>query len=385
MNNSFREIAEQLYKADNILLFPHVGMDGDCVGSCAALCRALRLMGKNCYAIFEDEMPANLMFMTIPYEMRDRSLTENDMERFYEAGNDGNAQPYFRSDFDVIPREKIGLAVAVDCGEYKRFPEREEVFRAAPVAVCIDHHGTSIRRKPVSGEAGHETATAATGREYGIGDYNYIDPKAAAAGVPVYRVINELNELCDVKFLPDKEIGEAVFAAITTDTGNFQYANTDKECFEVMTEIFDWGIDANAVSVEIYENIRPEKLKIENCALDRMEVFAGGRAAVCYVTRKDMEDCNTKAGETDGIVQALRSVRGVEVACFVKEKEHKVIRVSLRSKHYMDVAEIAGKFDGGGHVKAAGCTLLMDAADAVDVMKAAIEEAFEKRDKEADF
>ena len=320
VNNTFKEIAEVLLKAEKILIYPHINADGDTVGSAAALCHTLRRLGKTAYVLVEDELPSNLRFMD---------------------------KGYFTFDDKVI--EHPDVSVCVDCGDFGRLPKRKEKFLSAETTLCVDHHGTT----------------------QSFCDYNYVDPTAAATGELIYAIIKELVPEVDV------ETGEAIFTAITTDTGNFQYSNTTKNCHLIMAELFDLGVDTNKVSVQIYENERPEKLMITTKALSTIELFGGGKGAIAYLTLSDMAEIGAKPFETDNVIGTLRSLAGVEYAAFVKEKEPGVIRVSLRAKRMGDVAKIAAALGGGGHIKAAGCTLNMTIEEATAMVKQKLSEAIE--------
>ena len=320
-NNTFKEIAEVLLKAEKILIYPHINADGDTVGSAAALCHTLRRLGKTAYVLVEDELPSNLRFMD---------------------------KGYFTFDEKVI--EHPDVSVCVDCGDFGRFPMRREKFLSARTTVCVDHHGTTQN----------------------FCDYNYVDSAAAATGELIYALIKEMVPEADV------ETGEAIFAAITTDTGNFQYSNTTKNCHLIMAELYDLGVDTNKVSVEIYENERQEKLMITTKALSTLEIFGGGCGAIAHLTLEDMKEIGAEPFETDGVIQKLRSISGVEYAAFVKEKEPGVIRVSMRAKRRGNVATIASELGGGGHVKAAGCTLNMPLDEAVNLVKSKLSEAIKE-------
>ncbi len=299
-NDSFKTIGDQLKKADSVLIVTHYNMDGDAVGSAAAICHVLRRMGKESWILIEDEVPGNLQFL-------DRDYTTFDQ--------------------DVLGEPDVSMCV--DCGDLTRFPKRADRFMTGKVHICVDHHKTS---EPFC-------------------DYNYIDPGAAATGELVYQLIRAMGEEVD------KEAGEALFAAITTDTGNFQYSNTTRQSHDIAADLYDCGIDANGVSVEIYETVHLAKLKVQARAMENLELFADGKVAMSYLTLKMREECGAAPDETDGIVSELRSIDGVEVAVFIKETEDEGrIRVSLRSKKDYDVARVAAAFEGGGHTKAAGCT-----------------------------
>lgn len=322
-NNTFKEIGAVLLQAEKILLYPHINLDGDALGSSAALCRALRKMGKTCYILIEDEIPANLAFL-------DRG--------------------YCTADQRIIARPD--LSVCIDCGDEGRFAKRAAKFREAPVTVCIDHHATT---------------------KY-FCDFNYVDSEAAAAGELIYHLLNAMNAEID------KEIGEAIFAAITTDTGNFQYSNTSKTSHEIVARLYDAGIDTAEVSVALYENVRLAKILIKNWVLETMSTICEGRGVIAYVTQEMLKETGAVMDETEGIVSELRSIQGVEIAALIKESEENVIRVSLRSKAYADVAKIAAALGGGGHARAAGCTLHCSLTDAFDKIKENITESFAETD-----
>lgn len=311
-NNTFEEIAAALAQSGKILLFPHVHMDGDALGSAAALCRALRKAGKACWILIEDPIPGNLQFL-------DRE--------------------YCTSDQDIL--SSPDLSVAVDCSDMERLGQRGRRFLSAEVTVCIDHHRTADS----------------------FCDLNYIDSGAAATGELIYALL----ETCGVSV--DKEMGEALFTAIVTDTGRFQYSNTSRRTHEIAAALYDTGIDAGHICTEIYETMRMERLMIRNKALNTLSTVAGGRAVIAYVTQDMLKETGAFMDETDGIVEELRGIKGVEAAAFLKEAEDGSIKVSMRSKEALDVAEIAQSMGGGGHIRAAGCTLSCSLSEAYDQLK----------------
>ena len=167
----------------------------------------------------------------------------------------------------------------------------------------------------------------------------------------------------------DKEIGEALFAAITTDTGNFQYSNTTKETHEIVAKLYDTGIDANGVSVELYERVSPEKIKLESEILSNLKISDDGKLAIGFVSRKMLGETGAKPEDSEGTVSQIRSIDGVEIAVLIKEKEDFLCKASLRGKHYADVSKIAEVYQGGGHTKAAGCTLHMALEEAIGAIE----------------
>lgn len=319
-NNTFEEIGKVIAGAEKILLYPHLHMDGDAMGSAAALCRALRNSGKTCWILIEDAVPANLAFL-------DRN--------------------YCTVDQNIIDRQD--LSICIDCGDESRFPGRKKKFKKAKTTVCIDHHATTAQ----------------------FCDYNYIDKDAAATGQLIYKLIKTMG------LVIDREIGEAIFAAITSDTGNFQYSNTSKETHLICAELYDAGIDANKVSVALYENQRIEKLLIRNKTLETMSTVAGGRGVIAYVTRKMLAETGALMEETDSVVQDLRSIGAVEVAALLKEQDDGTVKVSLRSKRLVDVAALSAEMGGGGHSRAAGFSLSCALDEAFDLVQKKMRESLE--------
>lgn len=299
-NNSMKDIADELLKAESVLLFPHVNMDGDTLGSCVALCKGLRQLSKKAYVLIDEDVPLYLNFLVKDYCVRDTSKIKNP-----------------------------DVCVAIDSGEVSRFLKRKEEFFSGKKTMAIDHH---VSTDPIF-------------------DFNYIDPKASATAMIIFYLLKEM------KVELDKEMGEALWAGITTDTGNFQYSNTNKETHLVVSQLYDLGIDHNKISINIYENVRREKVMMTNKVMDTLTFFSNGKGALCYGSLEVMKETGATPDETEGIVEAIRRIAGVEVAAFLREDGEKEIKVSLRSKTYADVSEIALRFNGGGHKNAAGCTI----------------------------
>ena len=299
-NNSLKEIAEALKTGNSICLYPHENMDGDAFGSTVALAIALRSLGKDAFVYYTEELPDNLAFMDKGYVTTDDEKAKN-----------------------------ADISMLVDCGEPARLGVRKDVFSYGKTSLCIDHHLTS---EPSC-------------------DYNYVDPTEAATGQIAFELIKELG------VEPNPEMGNALYAALITDTGNSQYSNTQKKSFFIAAELFDWGIDSAYVNMEIYESNRFQRMLIETYAMNNLIMSEDGILAMCHVTLEDLDRTGAQDSETENIVGRLRSIKGVEVAAFLREKRDGNISLSLRSKRYVDVSKIASQLGGGGHVRAAGATL----------------------------
>ena len=318
-NNSFREIGNQLMAAETVLIYPHVNMDGDALGSAAAVCRTLRNLGKTSYILIEDDIPRNLLCLDRGYCTHDQNILEH-----------------------------VDVSLCLDCGDLSRFFKRKETFLKGRTSICIDHHRTTVP----------------------FCDFNYVDPEAAATGQLIYYLLKEMGTPVD------GEIADAIFAAITTDTGNFQYSNTTRQCHEIAAELYDLDVDVRRVSQEIYESVRQERILLHSAAVAAMECFAGGKAAMAVVTQDMLKQTGAGMDETEGIVDKLRSIEGVEIAVLVKEDTEK-LKLSLRAKSWGNVAVIAEEFGGGGHTKAAGCSLKLSLEEGLPLIRQAVERSLQ--------
>lgn len=318
-NASLKELAGFLKAAETILIFTHTNPDGDALGSAAALCRVLRKMGKTSWILMDEEVPEYISFMDTEFVTRDKECLK---------------------DHDV--------SICVDCGEYSRFPALADKFDEGKLHLCVDHHATGD----------------------GFGDHYYIDPSEAATCQLIYKLIKELGS----EFI-DKTVAESIYTGINTDTGSFQYSNTTADTHAIASDLMTYGVDHTAINVKLYQTIPMTKLKIQASILQRAEFLFGGKVAVGYVTGQMLEEAGAVLDDAEGTIDMLRNIEGVEIAAFLKEKGE-AVKVSMRAKSYANVAEIVSVFGGGGHVKAAGCTLEMGMDEALDAIKKAIGEHF---------
>ncbi len=320
--------AQELIEAKSMYIFSHIVADGDALGSCAALCHAMRMMGKEADILFEDEIPDNLQFLDKGYVVQVNRETE-------------------------LP--KRDLCVALDCNDTSRFPEREHLYwNAGTKTLCMDHH---VFRG-------------------NLADVNYVDSTAAATAEIVFEML-----LC-MGVNPDREIGEAIYTGIVTDTGNFKYTNTTKKSHLITAELYDLGIDTKMINIILYQSVRPQKMKLRNLIMDHMQMFCSGLASMAWVTLDMYREADAKVDESDGINAELRDIKGVEVAVFFREKHPDEIKVGMRSKEYIDVSAVCAQFNGGGHKHAAGCTIHKTLEETIPMIKEAVEQVIEKFCKE---
>ena len=310
-NASLEKIAGLLKPAQSILIFPHINVDGDALGSAAALCRALSNHKKDAWFLLAGENPSYISFMDTAFCTKDADCI---------------MQP--------------DLCICVDCSEESRMPKRAAKYKAGKVRVCIDHH--------VTGE--------------GFGDYYYIDGDEAATAQIIYKLLLAMEAEID------QVIAESIYIGISTDTGGFQFSNTTAETHAIAAKLFEKGIDHTGIMVRLYQTVPLKTVQLQAEILERMEVLADGKAAISYVSNEMMQALSASLDDAEGSVDLLRNIEGVEMAAFLKEQDDSV-RVSMRAKSFSNVHQIAAKFGGGGHAKAAGCTIHLPLAEAVEVMK----------------
>ncbi len=318
-NASLKEIGEILAKADKVLLFPHENADGDAIGSCVALCRMLRMMGKDAYVLTDTPLAGYIAF-----------LDEYEGEKFCTMKKNIIHDP--------------DVCLCVDCSDVFRIPHLEDVFTGGKVKIVIDHHEV------------YECDA----------DYYYIDPAEAATAQIVWKMLKEM------KWSIDRYVANALFTAISSDTGNFKYTNTTTETLQIAAELMDIGIDHNNIMVNLYQNKDIRQLRIEAAAVNSMEILSEGKVALVCITREMLMKFDARIEHAEEVINAIRDIEGVEYAFVLKEIGSNKVKVSMRAKSYGDVENIATALGGGGHLKAAGCTLNCGLADAVNRVKAEI-------------
>lgn len=285
---------------DDITVVAHIAPDGDCLGSALALTHALQRMGKRARAVCADPVPHIYAFL---------------------PGASAVLAPQ--------NLEAPSAAFAVDCADAMRMGAAAKLFAGAKRTCSIDHHGTN-------------TAYA------GI---NHVEDSASATGEIVFR----LFELMGVS--PDAQEACCLYTALMTDTGNFAYSNTTPETFRIAGMLRAAGADNSAINRLVYRTVPLHKQKLLGAALVKTELFCDGLAGVACITLEDMAAVGATGEDTDGIVESIRDIEGVEIAITIRETPDDGCKVSFRSKEYANVGDIAVRLGGGGHVRAAGCTV----------------------------
>jgi phosphoesterase RecJ-like protein len=188
----------------------------------------------------------------------------------------------------------------------------------------------------------------------GYGEHNLLDPEAASSTAILYEIFKAGS------FPIDKEIATALYVGLVTDTGRFQYSNTNPAAHRMAAELQEMGVDVGDVYRKVYESTPLPKLLLLGRALDHLEVRLGGALAVSWLATKDFDETGAHEGHAEGIIDSLRCIEGVRVAALIRERERPEgteCKLSLRSTDgTVDVAALADKLGGGGHVRAAGAT-----------------------------
>jgi len=290
---------------DRFLVTSHEAPDGDALGSLLATGLALEQLGKDTVMFLGGEAP-------LPGEYR-----------FLELGDRGLLR---KLPADAAER----TLVAVDCASASRVGAEPGIVEAAPYTINVDHHHDNPR----------------------FGDVNLVLEDASSTGEVLADVFRELG----IDLTPD--IAEALYIALVTDTGRFQYANTTPKALRLAADLVEAGADVNRVFQGVYENVQFAKLKLLARALDRARVVEGGEIVVSHLLRDDFEAVGATEPYSEGIIDVLRSVEGSIVSALIREPPRDggpVRKVSLRSSvDEVDVSAIARKSGGGGHREAAG-------------------------------
>lgn len=299
--------AAKLRAADNILITAHINPDGDAIGSTLAMLQVLRSMGKNVAVYIDDKIPQN--FSVLPFAEEIRRPREDEK---------------FAADLLLI------LDTAPDrIGEVQKLTD-------API-LNIDHH---ITNKSEENDL-------------------YIDANAAATCEILFYLC---REMC-VQFT--KNIAVCLYTGLATDTGFFNYSNTRPSTFRAAAELVEAGVEPNLISEQLEKRTFKE-IQIMSAALQTTKLFYGGKVVGMFIDRQLYSQIET----TEGLIDLIRVIDSADVAFLITEKEKKVCRVSMRSKG-VEVSSIAKRLGGGGHIRAAGCTIYenLDVAKMILVRK----------------
>jgi phosphoesterase RecJ-like protein len=296
-------VAQAIRAHDRFLITTHENPDGDGLGSLLALALGLKRIGKDAvmYLAGQSPLPGEYVFMKLD-------------ELYRELPEDAGAR----------------VLIALDCANESRLGPDPEILVSARLVINIDHHHDNTQ----------------------FGDINLVVPDASSTG----EVLRDLFRDLGIEVTP--EIAEPLYIALVTDTGRFQYTNTTPKSLRLAAELVEAGANVHRVFQGVYESVQFAKLKLLARALERAQVYEGGRIVVSYLLRSDFAEVGAAEPYSEGIIDYLRAVEGADMAVLIREpprSDGPTRRVSLRaSLDELDVSAIARKSGGGGHRQAAG-------------------------------
>ena len=303
------DIIKLIKNAKSAVILPHISADGDAIGSCQAMRCVLSDMGINAVIYAEETVE----------------------ERLYFIANGVRVYNGDTIDYDTC--------IVLDCGDEDRLGTRKELLSMAKTVINIDHHRTNT----------------------GFGDASLVVSDASATGEVLYNLFRTMGVTLN------SDIAGYLYTAICSDTGGFAYSNVSQDTFKIASELVSHNIKHWEISRLLFDcvDMKSELLKAE--LTKDIRSYYGGKVRTVVISREFADKFNVDPKELEGLVDLPRRIRGTEIAVALKELDDK-IRISLRSNGDSDVSEIALKFGGGGHIKAAGCSILDVTIDEAEKM-----------------
>lgn len=307
--------AKTLLSKDKILILTHRSPDGDTIGSGYAIAMALRKLGKSVKVDCTDPFPEKYSYFTDKLE---------------------------KLEFDEE------FVVSVDIADTKLLGEKLSDY-ADKIDLCIDHHGSNTKYA----------------KEY------YVEASAAAAA----QVIAKLIRLMNVEF--DKDIANAIYTGITTDTGCFRYTNVTAETHRIAADMIDCGAESGMINRLMFETKSRSRLEIERRVMDSIQFYLDGRCAIAYATIDMMKESGAVDSDMEGVSSLPRQIEGVMAGITLREKNNGKFKVSVRTTDELDASAICANFGGGGHKAAAGCMITGTLNEAIEQIIEVVRQALE--------
>ena len=279
----------------------HMRPDGDCIGSQLAVAYALKNLSKKVTVFSQDEMPEKLSFLD-PKKL----ITGPRKTRHYD------------------------FVLVTDCASYERMGTICDSVSRRDLLINIDHHSSNSR----------------------YGDLNWVDPKSASSGELVFQLLKQAN------WPITPPIADCLFTAISTDTGSFQYATTRPSTYMIAAELVKRGANLSRICEEVYQSYPLSRVKLQRHMYNSFKIIENNQIAYFWIRQTDYKKTGASPDESEGLIDHIRNIQGVKIACLFEEIEPELTRVSLRSKvPELDVSSVAVAFGGGGHLSAAGARI----------------------------
>ncbi|MDU1009976.1 MAG: DHH family phosphoesterase [Finegoldia magna] len=301
INDEILKFKEQLNEASSIALISHLDPDGDNLGSLTALSKSLLNLGKKVYPIEFDKIPENLKFLP-----NLDLLSENT---------------------DI----NIDMIICLDCANYERLGNIDELFNKARYRINIDHHQSN---------------------EF-YGDVNIVKKGYSSTCELVFDVINEVN-------LPiDEEISMSLLTGLSTDTGRFLYSATTADTLAKASKLVEYGADMMKINELIYQSKKFEAQLLENEILSKTEIY-NDHVAIGFVMTNQLNKYNVEISDIDSVINTFRDTDKIKISVLIKQQTENEYKVSFRSKGNIDIGSIAKNLGGGGHKNAAATKITGD-------------------------
>jgi len=299
-----QRIIDVIHSCETFLITSHVRLDGDALGSELALWHVINDMGKKAVVYNQDTAPEMYQFL---------------------PGCDAIQH-------ELASGEKFDAVFVLDCSESERAGNLVDLVRSSPLMINIDHHISNTF----------------------FSELSLVDVDASSTGEILYRIIKAMG------ISVTKDVATNLYTAILTDTGSFRYSNTTPATFAVVADLVNLGADPREVAENVYETKPLVQMHLLKEALNTLEVNGDRKIGSIVVTREMVTRAGALQEHTEGFVDLVRSIRGVDIALFFHETAHDVFKISLRSKGTVNVEKIARAFGGGGHLNASACTIAGD-------------------------
>ena len=296
-----RRILDSIRECRTFCVVGHIRPDGDCIGSQLGLALALRNEGKSVCCWNEDPVPQKLRFL--------------DAEKLFEKPHAG---------------ERFDCVVATDCASYERLGKAGLHIQDRGLFINIDHHESNTR----------------------YADINWVVGREPSCGELIYRLLRAAN------WPITKPISDCLFTAVSTDTGSFQYPSTRPATYHVAGDLVKRGANLARICDEVYQSYSLERVRLLRHVYNSFRLTHNNQIAYFWLRQKDFARTGAERADSEGLIDHIRDIEPVVVACALEELEPELTRISLRSKNgRVNVNEIAAQFGGGGHSAAAGARI----------------------------
>ncbi|MGA2175077.1 MAG: DHH family phosphoesterase [Verrucomicrobiota bacterium] len=294
-------ILEKIGDSQSICVGGHLRPDGDCIGSQLGLTLALRKQGKEVACWNEDVTPQKYTFL--------------DPDKLLQKPADGR-------EFDLV--------IAADCASFERLGNVGPAVGRRKFLINIDHHPSNTR----------------------YGDLNWISAREASTGELIFRLLQA------ARWPITPAIADCLFTAVSTDTGSFQYPTTKPVTYHTAGQLVKLGAHVDTICHEVYQSFSLSRVRLLKHVYNHFHLTHRDQIAYLWLKKSDFARTGADRSDTEGLIDHIRAIEPVVVACVFEEIEPELTRISLRSKSpRVDVNEIAAQFGGGGHLAAAGARI----------------------------